>query len=90
MLLLELSVLFLAGAFQDALNTIYVRSVAERARGRASVLAGLLTILSFLVFTRIVAHLGAELETAGASIFAYALGNSAGTWVGMRRPAAAA
>ena len=90
MVLLELSILFLAGLFQDALNTTYVRSIAERARGRATVLSGLLTVLSFVVFARIIALMGAELETAGTSIVAYALGNSAGTWVGMRRPTAAA
>jgi hypothetical protein len=90
MLLLELVILFAAGLFQDALNCIYVRSVAERALWRATALSGLVTILSFVVFARIVGHLGAELETAGGPIVAYALGNSAGTWVGLRRPSVAA
>ena len=85
MLVLELVVLFVAGLLQDALNTWYVRSVAERARWRATVLSGFVTVLSFVVFARIVSQLGHELDEAGGGILAYALGNSAGTWVGMRR-----
>lgn len=86
----ELLILFFAGLCQDALNTLYVSAVAERARWRATVLSGFLTVLSFVVFARIAHQLGDELEGAGGGLLAYALGNSAGTWVGMRRPAAAA
>lgn len=89
MILLELGILFLAGVFQDALNTLYVRSVAERALWRATILSGLVTVLGFLVFARVFAMLSAELDGAGAGLIAYALGNSAGTWVGMRRRPAA-
>ncbi len=88
MVVVELLVLFVAGLLQDALNTLYVRSVAERALWRATVLSGLLTVLGFVVFARIVNQLGHELEGAGGGLLAYALGNSAGTWVGMRRGAA--
>lgn len=90
LILLELCILFVAGVFQDALNTLYVRSVADRALWRATVLSGLTTVLGFLVFARVLGQLNAELEGAGSGLIAYALGNSAGTWVGMRRPAAVA
>lgn len=88
MILLELGILFLAGVFQDALNTVYVRSIAERALWRATVLSGLTTVLGFIVFARIIGQLDAQADGAGTGLIAYALGNSAGTWVGMRRPAA--
>jgi hypothetical protein len=84
MFLLEILCIFGAGLLQDALNTAYVRAIAEKARPRATVLSGIVTVTGVLVFTRILGHFG-ELETAGSTLFAYALGNSAGTWVGMRR-----
>ena len=90
MILLELFALFAAGMFQEALNTVYVRSVAERLQWRATVLSGLLTVLGFVVFARIVTLIGPELGAASGSIVAYALGNSAGTWVGVRRAGTAA
>jgi hypothetical protein len=85
MVLIELVLLFLAGLLQDALNTSYVRAVAERHLWRATVLSGLVTLLGVLVFARLFTLLGAELEGAGGGLVAYALGNSAGTWVGLRR-----
>jgi hypothetical protein len=86
MLIFDLVILFGAGLVQDALNTVYVRSVAEKARGRATILSGLLTVLSFIVFARIYAQVS-QIESAGGNVLAYALGNSAGTWLGMRRGA---
>lgn len=89
MLVLELLLLFAAGLLQDALNTHYVRAVAEQARLRAAILSVIVTVVGFLVFARIVAQV-AELDAAGTNLAAYALGNGAGTWVGMRRPTAPA
>jgi hypothetical protein len=82
LLILELAILFAAGIVQDALNASYVRSCAERARWRATVLSGVVTVFGCLVFARLLAT--EQVHEAGAQLFAYALGSSVGTWVGLR------
>ena len=89
MLFFEILCIFGAGLLQDALNTAYVRAIAERSRPKAALLSGVVTVTGVLVFTRILGHFG-ELESASSTLVAYALGNSAGTWVGMRKGVAAA
>lgn len=86
MIAIELFCLFAAGLFQDVLNTLYVRSITDRALWRATILSGVTTILGFIVFARIMAHMGPQLDALGSSLVAYAVGNSCGTWIGMRRP----
>lgn len=84
MVLLEVAIIFAAGLLQDALNTAYVRAVADRARLRAAVLSGVVTVTGILVFARLLSQFE-QLELAGPGLVAYALGNSAGTWVGLRK-----
>lgn len=82
MSLLELVAVFVLAVVLDGLNTLYVRWVAERAVLRATVVSGVTTLLASLLFVRIVSHASAEQAT---SVCAYALGSSAGTWLGLRR-----
>lgn len=84
MLFAELVALFVAGMLQDALNTLYVRSVADHKRVRAALLSGVGTVTGFLIFARVLSHFGDSMDAAGVSLVAYAAGNSAGTWVGLR------
>jgi hypothetical protein len=88
MLFAELAALFIAGMCQDTLNTLYVRAIADHRRGRAMLLSGVLTVTGFLIFARVLAHFEANMDAASASLLSYALGNSAGTWVGLRGPRA--
>lgn len=83
MLPLELALLFAAGVVQDALNAFYVRSIAERARARAVVLSGTITLLGCVILSWIFTH--SQVNDLGANVVAYALGNSVGTYVGLRR-----
>ncbi|MGE0711332.1 MAG: hypothetical protein AB7N76_08865 [Planctomycetota bacterium] len=84
-LLIELSLLFAAGLVLDALNTAHIRAVTDRARASAALLSGLANLLWLLVFARLVGQL--EPGAALGKVLAYALGNSTGTWIGMRRGA---
>lgn len=82
MSLLELVAVFSLAVLLDGLNTLYVRSVAEKAVLRATVVSGVATLLASLLFVRIVSHAADDQAT---SVCAYALGSSAGTWLGLRR-----
>lgn len=81
MFLLELLVVFLVAVVLDGLNTLYVRWVAERAVWRATVVSGVVTLLASAVFVRIATQ--AEGGEQAGSLLVYALGSSAGTWLGM-------
>lgn len=83
MFLLELLVVFVIAVVLDGLNTLYVRSVAEGAVWRATVVSGVVTLLASAVFVRITTQVdGGE---QASSLCVYALGSSAGTWLGLRR-----
>ena len=83
MLLLELLLVFAVAVVLDGLNTLYVRAVADRAVWRASVASGLCTLLASAVFVHLTTRVAAGEQAT--SLCAYALGSSAGTWLGERR-----
>ncbi len=78
----QLILIFLAGILIDLLTARYTRAIADRKLWSATFLSGLVTIASFLLITVIIKE---DSLNSILSIFAYAGGNTIGTYVAVRR-----
>ncbi|MES2953753.1 MAG: hypothetical protein V4674_04325 [Patescibacteria group bacterium] len=78
----NLVLFFAVGVFQDLLVTYYYQVITTDRAKTAAFMAGLLTVVNLLVLYAILARLEDE---AVSSILAYALGNSVGTYLVVKR-----
>jgi hypothetical protein len=68
----------LCGIIVDLMITIYTRSVSLGRGGRASLFAGVITVVTFWILNKIAIKWNAKL------VLAYAVGTAIGTWLGMQ------
>ncbi len=78
----QLILIFLAGILIDLLTARYTRAIADRKLWPATFLSGLVTLASFLLITVIIKE---DSLNSALCIFAYAGGNTIGTYVGVKR-----
>ena len=78
----QLILIFLAGILIDLLTARYTRAIADRKLWPATFLSGLVTLASFMLITVIIKE---DSLNSALSIFAYAGGNTIGTYVAVRR-----
>ncbi len=78
----QLILIFGAGILIDLLAARYTRAIADRKLWPATLLSGLITLSSFLLITIIIRE--SSLNSA-LNIFAYAGGNTLGTYIALRR-----
>ncbi len=77
-MIMRLFLLFAAGIIIDLLVTVYTKSVADRKIWSATLLSGIITFVSFILFLSIIKSLDII-----SDIIAYATGNCIGTYAGM-------
>ena len=78
----KILLIFIAGLIVDLLVTKYTRFVAEKKIVGATILSGIITIVNFILLTLILK--GSSSDDI-INIFAFAGGNSLGTFLALKR-----
>jgi len=78
----QILLIFVAGIVIDLLAARYTRAVADRKLWPATLLSGLITLATFLLLTVIIQE---STLNSLFNIFAYAGGNTIGTYIGLRK-----
>lgn len=76
----QILLIFLAGILIDLLAARYTRAIADRKLWPATLLSGLITLSTLLLLTGIIQE-----SAMNSLIFAYAGGNTIGTYIGLRK-----
>jgi len=78
----QIILIFLAGILVDLLAARYTRAIADKKVWSATLLSGLITLSTFLLLTVIIRE---SAMNGLFNIFAYAGGNTIGTYLAMRK-----
>ncbi len=78
----QILLIFVAGIVIDLLAARYTRAIADKKLWSATLLSGLITLSTFLLLTVIIQE---SAMNSLFNIFAYAGGNTIGTYIGLRK-----
>ncbi len=81
-MVVKIIIIFIAGFIADLLTTKYTAYIVAKKTGLATLLSGLITIVNFVLLTVILKD---GLENGFMNIFAFAGGNSLGTFLALKK-----